>query len=497
MHSSDYWFLSGIRSFNYHPHHLLASNGFPFLSPVATSVLYRDVSAFSGPSAGFFVRSLVLPPYSNSISTIQATTTHLNYSRIQLLRLKSKSPIPPNVFNTLKDLGILNTRRTRAGVRYKQKSWPISSIISNRSVLPTVSSNNNISTPLLLPFSPSLDKPAKICLFNARLVYNKPSYIHDFTIDNDVDIICLTETWLKSENVNNQSVINKLTPNGYVFKHVARAGRGGGVGFLYKKTLKIGQISLDKFKSFEIMGMSVNSFPSISIFIINRPPSSGRNNISTSLFFEEFSTFLENFCTTSSSVLLVGDFNFHINDSSNVDATKFLNLLEIFNLAQHVDQPTYQNKQILDLVITKVSHTILSNVIVSDPAISEHCAVFGTLQIKKPSFEKIISKFRNVKRGVNLNNLSIPPRLPLHPSIEKTAKICHLNARSVCNKPTVINDFTVENSIDILCLTETWLKSNSQEVINELTPKGYIFHHISRKTRGGGVGILFKKIIKS
>ena len=92
-----------------------------------------------------------------------------------------------------------------------------------------------------------------------------------------------------------------------------------------------------------------------------------------------------------------GDFNFHINDSSNADAAKFFNLLEIFHLAQHVDQPTYQNRRILDLMITKASVTILSNVLVSDPAFSDHCAVFGTLQIKKPLFEKIISNCRNLK----------------------------------------------------------------------------------------------------
>jgi hypothetical protein len=48
-------------------------------------------------------------------------------------------------------------------------------------------------------------------------------------------------------------------------------------------------------------------------------------------------------------------------------------------------------------MITKVSDTILSNVSVSDPAISDHFAVFGTLNLKKPPFEKVISRSRNLK----------------------------------------------------------------------------------------------------
>jgi hypothetical protein len=40
------------------------------------------------------------------------------------------------------------------------------------------------------------------------------------------------------------------------------------------------------------------------------------------------------------------------------------------------------------------------------------------------------------------------------------------NCRSVCNK--AINDFVVENDIELLCITETWLNANNRSIINEL-----------------------------
>ena len=63
--------------------------------------------------------------------------------------------------------------------------------------------------------------------------------------------------------------------------------------------------------------------------------------------------------------------------------------------------------------------------------------------------------------GVNLNNLLFPRRTPLKQESCKHSKLCLLNCRSVCNKMSIINDFVIENNIDLLCLTETWLNANN------------------------------------
>ena len=99
-------------------------------------------------------------------------------------------------------------------------------------------------------------------------------------------------------------------------------------------------------------------------------------------------------------------------------------------------------------------------------------------------------------RCVNSNNFSIPLRFPFCAFTSKSAKICLLNARSICNKATIINNFVCGSEIDLLCLCETWLTpvSNLNIIINELKPKGYNFKHVSRSSRGGGVGFLFKTL---
>ena len=93
----------------------------------------------------------------------------------------------------------------------------------------------------------------------------------------------------------------------------------------------------------------------------------------------------------------------------------------------------------------------------------------------------------------------IIPCLPInHISQSRMIDVCLLNARSIRNKTLIIKDFVIDNDVDILTLTETWLNpnSNDQTIINSLCPTGYLFQHVPREKREGGVGILFKQSLK-
>jgi len=258
---------------------------------------------------------------------------------------------------------------------------------------------SNLVVPLRTPFNPQVSNKTNFCILNARSICNKCLLLNEFVVENEIEILCLTETWLKSNNSNDQLIINELTPTGFLFHHVPRNnGRGGGVGILYKKSLKLKKISVKRFKSFEVMGMSIQSTPAcISIFVIYKPPPSTRNKFSNKMFFDEFQVFLEQFLSGSNSFFLVGDFNFHVEDTTNAAALQFLNILDCFNLRQHVNEATYQGKHVLDLLITRHDEHIIDNIVVRDPAISDHSAVFCKLLVKKQPFEKIVTKCRKLK----------------------------------------------------------------------------------------------------
>ena len=67
-------------------------------------------------------------------------------------------------------------------------------------------------------------------------------------------------------------------------------------------------------------------------------------------------------------------------------------------------------------------------------------------------------------------------------------KMCLLNPCSVC----ILQDFVTEHNIDLMVLTETWLKGDDRDnvILAELLPPGYTIKHKPRQGRGGGVAIM-------
>ena len=73
----------------------------------------------------------------------------------------------------------------------------------------------------------------------------------------------------------------------------------------------------------------------------------------------------------------------------------------------------------------------------------------------------------------------------------------HINARSICNKTSIIRDLILENSVDILSINETWLSDSDGPIIAACLPDTHSFHHCPRaEGRGGGVALILSKKFK-
>ncbi len=70
-------------------------------------------------------------------------------------------------------------------------------------------------------------------------------------------------------------------------------------------------------------------------------------------------------------------------------------------------------------------------------------------------------------------------------------KIGSFNARSLCNKTCGVLELLKDNSIDICCVTETWLRIKDSAIFAEIHDHGYDIFSAPRRGRGGGVAFLF------
>ena len=71
----------------------------------------------------------------------------------------------------------------------------------------------------------------------------------------------------------------------------------------------------------------------------------------------------------------MGDFNLHVDDGDNFQATRFVDILESYNLRQQVTGATHISGHTLDLAITKSNDVFLSDISHFDPVILDHSAV--------------------------------------------------------------------------------------------------------------------------
>ena len=143
------------------------------------------------------------------------------------------------------------------------------------------------------------------------------------------------------------------------------------------------------YKSGETVGIQMRILSKdVHVLVIYRPPSSSGNN-SMNCFMEEFSSLLEEYVVKSGWLLIAGDFNFHIDNTSDVSTINFINLLEAFNLRLHATQATHRAGHILDLIITRNDDkSFIRNVDVHDSTISDHFTLIRSLDIRKPRYER-------------------------------------------------------------------------------------------------------------
>ncbi|XP_030851782.1 uncharacterized protein LOC115928576 [Strongylocentrotus purpuratus] len=224
-----------------------------------------------------------------------------------------------------------------------------------------------------------------MCTLNARSVRNKTTDIVEFVLDNDFDILALTETWLKDDD---DVYLGNCIPEGYTFNHKDRQGKGGGgVGLLFKSSLSVKSEAVQHFMSFEAYQARVScQSRSLILLVIYRPDivEEQGQRIPYSLFLEEFATLLDSFVLDPSEVVLTGDFNVWVDDFNDVRARQFMNILSSYGMKQLVREGTHLHGHTLDLLITRDSATLVSDVSVI-LGVSDHHAVQCNLDLRKPS----------------------------------------------------------------------------------------------------------------
>lgn len=203
-----------------------------------------------------------------------------------------------------------------------------------------------------------------MALLNIRSLFNKSFIINDFILDNKLDCMFLTETWTSTDGA---VTLNETTPPNYSYSYSSRSDkRGGGTATILSTSHYLKDIHFNQYSSFEYHAFLFSSL-SILCICVYRPPKY------SSYFITDFSDFISIAHSNYNKIIIVGDFNLHIDIQSDSLATEFLNLLNCMDFKQHVSQSTHNRGHILDLVVTYGLSIDITSVV--DLGFSDHYCV--------------------------------------------------------------------------------------------------------------------------
>ena len=155
------------------------------------------------------------------------------------------------------------------------------------------------------------------------MVSNEAASIIELIISRKLDILVITETWLYSDD---SAKLREITPPGYQsFSNPRDSRRGGGVAAICRENYKCKMKTSTDFESFEFLQLELISGKQKSfIFPVYRAEP---NAASTKQFFSEFTNFLEITCVVPKEILILGDFNIHLDIPDNSNALHFTDIL--------------------------------------------------------------------------------------------------------------------------------------------------------------------------
>ncbi|WP_419615364.1 endonuclease/exonuclease/phosphatase family protein, partial [Thiolapillus sp.] len=239
-------------------------------------------------------------------------------------------------------------------------------------------------------------------MFNACSVGTpeKRTEIADFIIDLCVDVLFLTETWLRQAG--DEAKCADLAPPGFTAKSFPRSSRGGGLAIVLKDSL------LPHFSwttslpfchtSFELIHATLTlTQKTLHFYTLYRPPPNRKNKLTDSLFFEQFPDLLEHCNSLAGNSFILGDFNFHYDCPLNPYTSRLNDLLSMFDLQQSVNSPTHKRGHILDWFVHRPADGLLLSTEVSQAISSDHFCVLAYLDVTIPQSPPTFVEARNIR----------------------------------------------------------------------------------------------------
>ena len=243
----------------------------------------------------------------------------------------------------------------------------------------------------------------RLSTLNARLVKkNKDLIIGQKLNDHKIDITVITESWLKEspedEAWTNQS---ELIQRKYNVKLHNRPWpkKGGRIALTHKNQYPVQELEKGNITTIKYAVMKVEiRNRSLQINGIYHPPPNTQDNSTNNMFLDEITELLTSPIPKYNNLIIMGDFNMHIDHITNLENQIFNDTMEALGLSQQVRTPTHKQGNILDLIYIEDNSQLKYRNCQTHGFISDHAIVTKDMYLLKDKPKLTTKKICNNKR---------------------------------------------------------------------------------------------------
>ena len=159
--------------------------------------------------------------------------------------------------------------------------------------------------------------------------------------------------------------------------------RRGGIALLYSTKNKIKTVTHTKYNNFESGIWNIQSGSThCTLLGVYHPQVGTQQGITNSIFIDNLTELLTEVVSYHTNLIILGNINIHLNELEDTDAKAFCNILEAFNITQHIKFPIHNLGFTLDIVETE-NRQNRNVTTITGPYISDHQLIAVQLEDKK------------------------------------------------------------------------------------------------------------------
>ena len=182
--------------------------------------------------------------------------------------------------------------------------------------------------------------------------------------------------------------------------YINREGkRGGGVALIICGNIKVQLIDDKNCRTFQYAKwLLTTSHNELTCIILYHAPYTNSSKLTNQDFCDEFTEWSTHMLADKDNLLLLGDFNIHINEENDNNVNNFRETMEALGMMQHVKFSMHKANHTIDHIYTELFSDIKVTGCEKGDLISDHHIIVFNTSIPKPKSTTTAISYRKLKK---------------------------------------------------------------------------------------------------